>query len=108
MRLTVRRTVKMSALKSKSPHCKPHTSPMRRPNCICSRRPTLRGVGAASTNSRRAACSWAEKGFVCLGSIRGSLTKISIDRIRCRWAAYLQMRRSMVKHSRDEDVPKGL
>ena len=108
IRQTVRRIITVPSSKSKSPHCRPQTSPIRNPSSICRSIPILRVVGSDKRNSRRESCSVRVKGCGSGFCVCGSLTHISMGGMRCRCAAYLQIRRSIPRHSCAEDAPSGL
>ncbi len=92
----------------KIPHCRPQTSPIRNPSSICRSIPILRVVGSDKRNSLRESCSVRVKGCGSGFCVCGSLTHISMGGMRCRCAAYLQIRRSIPRHSCAEDAPSGL
>ena len=107
-RQVVRRTVRIPAPRSKSFHFRPQTSPMRNPSSICRRRPIFRGVGESKRKARRLFCSARVSGCGSDFRERGSRTQSSTGGIRCRCAAYLQMRHRIPRHSCAEEIPSGL
>ena len=108
IRRTPRRIRTSLCTRSISPHCKPHTSLIRRPSWSINNMPAFRGVGFLKTNRLTAACSSRESAsgnsFVSFTGLIDS----SIMGIKCSLYAYLHSLRTRLMHSRERLAPKGL